>query len=244
MSMGEIETFLIGAEKSYQEELAGELVAEDLKVAVDESLDTNGIPTAFRFGAERQEFLALTAEADVRERIYEDGVLLKRIFLQVFPCRNSPDAADAVFAKKALSAELFVYAGCDSDSPWLKLPDDLLPNVQGIDFDSAEDMVFIGGALKDRTVREQKKQRFRDVVMGCLSGLMQAGEGDSIETDGYVQALNRCGLMYPMSDIHQAAATDELARDTGLSHKEIDALKKAYSEYYESTGGYFPVSLV
>lgn len=244
MSMTELEAFLVEADKSYQDELAGELVAEELKAEMDGALDAIEAPTAFRFGDERREFLALTSEADVRERMYEDGVLLKRVFLQVYPCRRYPDQAEMVFAKKALGAELFVYAGCDPQSPWLQLPDQLLPGVENIDFNSTEDMPFIGSALSDKAAREHKKQLFKDVVMRCLSGLIDAVDGDEVETTDYIQALNRCGGMYAMSDAHRAAATDELIRDTSLSAREVDTLKSAYSEYYESTGGYFPVSLL
>ncbi len=244
MSMTELEAFLVDADKSYQDEIAGELVAEELKAEMDRALDAIDTPTVFRFGDERREFLSLTSEADVRERMYEDGVLLKRVFLQVYPCRRYPDQAEAVFAKKALSAELFVYGGCDLQSAWLQLPDQLLPGVEGIDFDSVEDMVFIGGALRDKVAREEKKKKFKDVVMHCLTGLIDAADGTEVETADYLQALQRCGGMYSMSDPHQAAATDELMRDTHLSRAEVDALKKAYGEYYESTGGFFPVGLL
>ena len=244
MSMGELEAFLLDAEKNYQDELAGELAAEELKDEMDRALDVSGVPTAFRFGNDRREFLAMTTEADVREHMYEDGVLLKRIFLQVYPCRRFPDQADATFAKKALAAELFVYANYDHESPWLNIADELLPGVEGLDFDSVEDMAFIGNASRDKVARDHKKQLFKDVVMRCLSGLIDAVEDDRVETNGYVLALNRCGRMYPMNDSLRAAATDELIRDTGLSRGEVDTLKKAYSEYYESTGGYFPVDLL
>lgn len=244
MSMTELEAFLVEADKNYQDELAGELVAEELKAEMDRALDAIEAPTAFRFGDERREFLALTSEADIREHMYEDGVLLKRVFLHVYPCRRYPDRAETVFAKKALSAELFVYAGCDLQSPWLRLPDQLLPGVESIDFDSVEDMVFISGALHDKVAREEKKKKFKDVVMRCLTGLIDAAEGTEIETTDYLQALQCCGGMYSMSDSHQAAATDELVRNTSLSRTEVDALKKAYGKYYESTGGFFPVGLL
>ena len=244
MSKSSIEDFLATAARSYDQEITDELVYEELKRKFDDILELHDIQTAFRFDDEKCHERCLTVDSDTRARIYEDRAQFSRMLLVLLDQHKNPGTRDIVTDKKAMMAELYVHSGFDDDTTaWMDAADDLMPGVEGLDTSSVDDFVYIQQAQADLATRQHRKEVFRGVVIECVGRLREADDRNA-ETTHYAEAFKRCVGLYAMNKYQRSAAIDETLRVTGLSRASICMIKDAYRDYYQSTGGYFPVDLL
>lgn len=242
--MAEFDEFLAQESQRYDSARESELITEQLKADFDRLLDECAVPTAFRFDDEQREMYAFTADADIRERVRSDGIQLKRTFMLIWGLYRYPGQAGEDATKKAIMAELFIYAGREKGSPWLKFADQLLPDTEPLDFDSIESVPYINNAARVSRTREQQRNLFDDVVINCVQHLIREAETEEVELDNYKMALNRCAKVYTMDDHQRDATIDEAIRTSGLSRQSVLAICRAYERYYDAVGGYFSVGLL